>query len=89
MAFGCPYVRRLVNLDAALDSERLDRACRGMQAATGGTVGLRQNQSDLMPGFDQPGEGAFSEGRRTGKDQDRLGGLTQLLGELRADALLF
>jgi hypothetical protein len=89
VAFGCPQVLRLVNLDAVLDGERLDRAWRGMEPATGGTVGLRQNQSDLVPGFDQPGEGAFSEGRRTGKDEDRLGGLTQLLGELGADALLF
>jgi hypothetical protein len=60
--------RRLVYIEALPFGEHLDRARRGVHAAAGGPVGLREDERDIVPGRDQPGEGAFSECRRAGED---------------------
>jgi hypothetical protein len=61
MRVGIAQVRRLENLDAAGQRERLDRALRRTQAPTGGPVRLRKNDGDLVPRIDEPGERPFSE----------------------------
>jgi len=63
-----------------------------MQAAAAGTVGLGENQTDLVPGVEQAQERPLSESRRAGENEaqveSRSGRLALLLGELGSDALL-
>jgi len=65
---GVAQSRRLEHLDAALDGEDFHRARIGAQAAASRPVRLRQNQRDVVPGLEQPGERSFSESRRAGED---------------------
>ena len=65
----------------------------GLQAAAGGPVGLRQDQRDVVAGVEQARQRARGELGRAGEDEAQESGdgqarLAQLLGELRADALL-
>ncbi len=46
-------VLRLIDLQSADGGELLDGACRGTQAAAGGTVRLCQHQRDLVAGLEQ------------------------------------
>jgi hypothetical protein len=58
----------LENLQPSRLREVLYRTRDRTQAAAGGTVGLSENQTDLVPGVKQTQECPLSESRCAGKD---------------------
>jgi len=63
-----------------------------IRAAARRTIGLRENQADLVPGIEQAQERPLSKSRCAGKCEaqveSRSGRLAQQLGELGSNALL-
>jgi hypothetical protein len=59
---------RLADFEASRGREAFHRTGYRSQASTGGSIGLRQHQEDLVPGSHEGRQGPLSELGRTGED---------------------